>query len=182
MNDPDFSSSIPGQGRPGEGPGGSTTSVVPVINGGGGSSSSAVPVTIFALIVLLTLWILLAPRLIAAWNRGSRRTPRDRVVSAWHRACHSLSLAGAPPMGGETPLEYVYTAELATGVGDITLRELAVQVTRAVYSTSKMDDTIATRCETLESEVDARCRPLIPWKLRLRALVDPRMMRRRLLG
>jgi hypothetical protein len=131
-------------------------------------------------VVLAVLWVLLAPRLIAAMTARGHRSPRDRVIGAWHRACHELSLAGAPPVGGATPLEYVSTAEQATGVNDQLLRELAAQVTRTVYSRGEPDDRVAQRCETLEHEVTARCKDIIPWSVRLRGMVDPRMMRRRL--
>jgi hypothetical protein len=104
------------------------------------------------------------------------------VVTAWHRACHSLVLAGAPPVAGATPLEYADAAEVATGVDHRTLRELAVQVTRAVYAPAGVDDVVASRCETLEAEVDAMCRTRTPLMVRVQCLVDPRLMRRRLAG
>jgi transglutaminase-like putative cysteine protease len=179
--DPAASSTVPGQGRPG-GPGASTTVPVIAAGSGGGKGSSTVPLLLFGLIVLGVIWVLLAPRVIAALARRGHRNPRDRVVTAWHRACHSLSMAGAPPMSGATPLEYADVAELATGVDHRTLRELAVQVTRAVYAPAGVDDVVATRCETLESEVDAMCRTRTPLSLRLRAMVDPRMMHRRIAG
>ncbi len=174
------STSRPTDGRPQ--PGASTTTVVPAIASSGGSSgtSSSVAVLLLSLVVLAVLWVLLAPRVIAAMTARGHRSPRDRVIGAWHRACHELSLAGAPPVGGATPLEYVATAEQATGVNDQLLRELAAQVTRCVYSRGEPDDRVAERCETLEHEVTARCKDIIPWSVRLRGMVDPRMMRRRL--
>ena len=70
----------------------------------------------------------------------------------------------------------------ATGVDEGILRELAVQVTRAVYSPKGVDEVVATQCERLEDEVDAMCKLRIPFALRVRALLDPRMMRRRIAG
>jgi hypothetical protein len=57
-----------------------------------------------------------------------------------------------------------------------------VQVTRAVYSPATFGEALAVRCETLEAEVNARCRSITPWSLRLRGLVDPRLMRQRIVG
>ncbi len=167
-------------GRPGAS---STTAVAAVANGGGSSgASSAVAVVLLGAVVLLVLWVLLLPRIFSAVTRPRHRSPRDRVIGAWHRACHELSLAGAPPVGGATPLEYVHAAKAATGVSDATLRELAAEVTNAVYSRGEPDDRAAARCETLESEVSIRCRSITPWAVRLRGMVDPRMMRQRLVG
>lgn len=182
-SDPDTSSTLPGGG--GVGPGtGSTTTTVPVATSGSGGTSGGgtVALVVFGAVVLFVLWVLLAPRAIAALTRRGQRNPRDRVVTAWHRACHSLALAGAPPVSGATPLEYADTAEVATGVDHRTLRELAVQVTRAVYAPTSVDDVVATRCETLEAEVDAMCRTRTPLIVRMRCMVDPRLMRRRLAG
>jgi transglutaminase-like putative cysteine protease len=170
----------PTDGRPQ--PGVTTTVARPGVATGKGTSgsSSSVAVILLSLIVLAVLWVLLMPRLLAAMTRRGHRSPRERVISAWHRSCHELSLAGAPPVGGRTPLEYVAAAEQATGVNDQLLRELAQQVTRAVYSRGEPDDRVAERCETLEHEVTERCKEIVPWSVRLRGMIDPRMMRRRL--
>jgi hypothetical protein len=141
-----------------------------------------IPLVLLGGVVLLVLWILLAPRVIAVLQRPRSRTPRDRVIGAWQRACHVMNVAGAPPVGGATPIEYARAAEAAVGVSHVTVRELAVQVTRAVYSPAQFDEQVAERCETLEDDIDAFCRTITPWRLRLRALVDPRMMRRRIAG
>jgi hypothetical protein len=182
VRDPDRepTTSRPTDGRPN--PGASTTTAAPVVATSGGSTgaSSSVAVVLVSLVLLVVLWVLLAPRVIAAMTRRRQHTPRDRVIAAWHRVCQELALAGAPPVGGATPLEYVTAAEQATGVNDQLLRELAVQVTRAVYSRGEPDERVAQRCETLEREVTERCKGIIPTSVRLRGMVDPRMMRRRL--
>jgi transglutaminase-like putative cysteine protease len=183
INEPGITTTVPGGGRPGTGgPNGSSTTLPPVSAGGGGSGSSVIPLVLLGGVVLLVLWILLAPRVIAVLQRPRSRTPRDRVIGAWQRACHVMTVAGAPPVGGATPIEYARAAEAAVGVSHVTVRELAVQVTRAVYSPAQFDEQIAERCETLEDDIDAFCRTITPWRLRLRALVDPRMMRRRIAG
>lgn len=184
VRDPNASSPSTTQGggpNPDGRPDGSNTTAVPAVanSGRGGGPSTTIAMVLLGAVVLLVLWVLLAPRILAASAGPRRRTPRDRIIGAWHRACHELSLAGAPPVGGATPLEYVRSAEQATGVSDTTLRELAAQVTRAVYSRGEPDDRVAVRCETLESEVVTRCRSITPWSVRLRGMVDPRMMRRR---
>lgn len=182
VNDPDSSTTLPGgPGRPGEGVGNASTTLPP-LSPRGSSGSSPVPVILFGLIIGLTLWILIAPRVIAVWHRPRSRAPRDRVVAAWHRACHELMMAGAPGVGGETPMEYARTVERSTGVSHVTVRELAVQVTRAVYSSANFDESVALRCETLESDIDAFCRTITPWRLRLRGMVDPKLMRKRIAG
>jgi transglutaminase-like putative cysteine protease len=170
-----------GQGRIVD-PDSTTTLVAPSIAGGGGSGGSTMALLLFGAVVALALWVLLAPRVIALFIRRRHRDPRDRVVTAWYRACHSLTMAGAPPVAGATPLEYADTAEVATGVDHRTLRELAVQVTRAVYAPAGVDYFVATRCETLEAEVDAMCRTRTPMMMRARSMVDPRLIRRRLAG
>ena len=183
INEPGITTTVPGGGRPGEGgPGAGSTTLPPVSNSGGSSDSSIIPFVLLGGVVLLVLWILLAPRVIAALQRPRSRAPRDRVIAAWQRACHVMNVAGAPPVGGATPIEYARTAEASVGVSHVTVRELAVQVTRAVYSPAAFDETAAARCETLEDDIDAFCRTITPWRLRLRALVDPRMMRRRIVG
>ena len=133
-------------------------------------------------LLLLSAWIVFAPRIVRSLSQRHHHSHRDRVIGAWQRALGSLSLAGSPAVGGATPLEYAHLAEAATGVDHRTLRELAVQVTRAVYSLRDIDEEVARRCEMLSSEVESVCRERTPLSLRLRALVDPRLMRRRFAG
>jgi Flp pilus assembly CpaF family ATPase len=91
-------------------------------------------------------------------------------------------MAGAPEVGGSTPLEYADIAVATTGVDQGILRELAVQVTRAVYAPGNVDDSVADQCDRLVDEIDAMCKPRIPFGVRLQALVDPRMILRRIAG
>jgi transglutaminase-like putative cysteine protease len=179
VRDPNSSTTVPGAGRP---VGNGTTTTAAPATAGGNSGSGWVPLALFVLVIGGVLWVLLAPRAIAALARRRANTPRDRVIVAWHRACAALTLAGAPPVGGATPLEFAQRAEEAVGVSHHSIRELAVQVTRAVYSSAGFGEATAARCETLVDEIDARCRTITPWPLRLKALVDPRLMRQRIEG
>jgi len=179
--DPDSSTTVPGGGRPGSATT-TTTTLAPAKAVGTGPNGSFVPLVVFALIVLIALWVLLAPRVFGAWHARRGRTARDRTVAAWYRACHVLSMAGAPDVGGSTPLEYADIAVASTGVDQGILRELAVQVTRAVYAPGTVDDSVADQCDRLVDEIDAMCKPRIPFGVRLQALVDPRMILRRIAG
>ncbi|MBP9052854.1 MAG: transglutaminase domain-containing protein [Ilumatobacteraceae bacterium] len=176
--DPDAATTVPGGGRPGS-TGVTTTAVAGSVGGGSTSSGSGLPWVVAGLITALLAWMLIAPRIIRSVGRRHQHSARERVIGAWQRTLGTLSLAGAPPVAGETPLEYAATAERATGADHRALRELAVHVTRAVYSTRDIDEQAATRCELLSSEIDSVCRDRTPTSVRLRALVDPRLMRRR---
>jgi len=180
-NTPTTFRNIDGNGGPGNGKG-STTSVRVAAAGGGGSGSSAVPLVLFGLVALLTLWVLLAPRVMAAWFGREQRSTRERVIAAWHRACYALRSAGAPAVGSATPLEYAATPELEGWVDHHALNELAVQVTRAVYAPGEFDAGMAARCEELEAEVDSMCRAVTPWRQRIWSAIDPRLVRRRYTG
>ena len=134
---------------------------------------------IVGLAVALLAWVLIAPRVIRAMSQRKNNTPRDRVISAWQQTLGALSFAGAPQPKGETPLEYATVAELATGADHRALREMAVHVTRAVYSPRDIDEPTAVRCELLAAEVAGVCRERTPTQVRVKALFDPRLMRRR---
>jgi hypothetical protein len=179
--DPEASTTVPGGGRPG-GEGGSTTVAALSTTGGSTGSSSGVPLVIAGLAAALLVWMVAAPRVVRAFAHRHDHSERDRVISAWQRTVAILSFAGAPAVAGATPLEYADEAELATGVDHRALRELAVHVTRAVYSPREIDEQAASRCELLSGEIDAICRDRTPTALRLKALVDPRLMRRRIAG
>ncbi len=180
-NTPTTLRNIDGNGGPGTGNGSTTTTIVHAVSSGS-SGSSAVPIALLGLLIAFVLWLLLAPRVVAAWSRRGQQTARERVISAWHRACYALSSAGAPPVGASTPLEYAATPSLEGWVDHHALNELAVQVTRAVYSPNDLDTSVAAHCEALEVEVDSMCRAVTPFAQRVRAAIDPRLMRRRLAG
>ena len=178
--DPDSSTTVPGGGRPG-GTSGNTTTTTANTGAAAGSSSggSAVPLVIAGLAAALLAWVLIAPRVIRSMSQRHNNGPRDRVISAWHQTVGALSFAGAPPPSGETPLEYAAVAEAATGADYRALREVAVHVTRAVYSPRDIDTQTADRCELLANEIAGACRERTPTQVRVKALFDPRLMRRR---
>jgi hypothetical protein len=177
--DPEASTTVPGGARPG-GAGGATTTTSPGSAAGGGSNSgSSVPLVFAGIVAALLAWVVLAPRVIRGFSQRQHHNPRDRVIAAWQQTLGALYFAGAPVVGGETPLEYAAVAERATGADHRALREMAVHVTRAVYAPRGIDEQTAARCELLASEVAAVCRERTPTKVRVQALFDPRLMRRR---
>jgi transglutaminase-like putative cysteine protease len=160
-----------------------TTPTGPASGGGrGDGSTSLVPFVLLGAIVLLSAWVVFAPRVVRARAAHHASNPPERVIGAWHRSLGSLLLAGAPTPAGATPLEYAAVAELATGIDHHVLREMATHVTRAVYSRGEITEATAVRCETLSREVGIICRDRTPTALRLRALIDPRLMRLRYSG
>ncbi|MGB8860487.1 MAG: transglutaminaseTgpA domain-containing protein [Ilumatobacteraceae bacterium] len=178
--DPAASTTVPGGARPGGGA--TTTTVAPSLAGGDSTGGSVVPWVVAGLVAVLVAWVLLAPRVVRSRSRRRAHSERDRVIGAWQRTVGALSFAGGPPVGGTTPLEYADIAERATGADHRALHELAVHVTRAVYSPRNVDEQTANRCELLSNEVAAICRDRTPTSIRLKALVDPRLMRRRFAG
>ena len=179
IGDPAASSTVPGGARPGGGSGVTSTTLGAGSAGGGSGGGSSVPLGIAGLAAALLAWVVFAPRVIRAMSQRQNNTPRDRVIGAWQRTLGALSFAGAPRLAGETPLEYAAIAELATGADHRALREIAVHVTRAVYSPRDIDGQTADRCELLAHEVAGVCRDRTPTQVRLKALFDPRLMRRR---
>jgi transglutaminase-like putative cysteine protease len=173
-----------GTSKPGTGPATTTTTsstVAPLATGSSGGSSWPAVVLIGGLLAIV-LYVLLAPRAIAAWARRAARSPSERVVTAWYRTCHALDLAGAPPVGGSTPHHYAAVASEVIGVDVLMLRELADRVTAAIYAPAPVTEAEATRCEALQHEIDDLCRPRTPWRTRMRELFDPRWMLRRATG
>ncbi len=179
--DPEAATTLPGGGGPG-GEGGTTTVAAVSAAGGSPGPGSGVAWVVAGLIAALLVWMVAAPRVMRLLAHRHDHSQRDRVISAWQRTLATLSFAGAPPVAGATPLEYADQAERSTGVDHRALRELAVHVTRAVYSPRDIDEQAATRCELLSGEIDAICRNRTPTSVRLKALVDPRLMRRRFAG
>lgn len=177
--DPAASTTVPGGGRPGGVGGATTTTLSAGTQGGGSSSSSTVPLVMLGLTAAVLAWVVFAPRVIRALSQRQNNTPRERVISAWQQTLGALSFAGAPPPKGETPLEYANIAEFATGADHRALREMAVHVTRAVYSPRDIEEHAAVRCELLAAEVAGVCRDRTPTPVRVKALFDPRLMRRR---
>jgi len=163
-----------------------TTTVAASVGGDTGQSdtSGGVP---FALVLALLaglalVWMLVAPIVVRRRAHRHDATDADRVVGAWQRTLGALSLAGAPAVGGATPLEYAGLAERATGADQRAVQELASHVTRAVYASSTIDHATVQRCDLLAKEIDGICRQRIATKTKLRMLFDVRLMRRRWAG
>jgi transglutaminase-like putative cysteine protease len=156
-----------------------TTQPRPSVGSGDRSSGATPALLLFGAAVALMAWMVLAPRAVGWWARRRRRSTEERVAVAWRQACAALRLAGAPAVAGSTPLEYADISEQATGVDHRTIRELAVNVTRATYSPGAVTEGVASRSETLGNEIDVMCRQRTPIGLRARAMVDPRMMLQR---
>ena len=146
------------------------------------NSTSAIPFALLGIAAALLAWIVFAPRVVRARAARHAHNPAERVISAWHRSLGALLLAGAPNPAGATPLEYATVAERSTGIDHHVLREIATHVTRAVYSRGAITEQAAVRCETLCHEVANVCRDRTPTSLRLKALIDPRLMRLRYAG
>ena len=112
------------------------------------------------------------------WSRRREPSPADRVTSAWAATVRSLALAGAPRVGGATPLEYAKSVD----VGKAETVEIARLVTRAVYSPRGVDNSAADRSELLRSEVDAACRTRMSLITRVLDHLDPRSAWERITG
>jgi hypothetical protein len=94
----------------------------------------------------------------------------------------SLAIAGAPPLEGQTPLEYAVDVERELGVDHRSLGELARYVTRAVYSPAGVGEPAAFRAAVLRTHLDEASQAMLPWWSRVRCRMDPRLVRRRLIG
>jgi len=127
------------------------------------------------------LWAWLMPGLVRRFTRVGV-TPSEQVISAWHGTVGSLQLAGAPSPAGCTPLEYARTIEQEMAVDVRSLTELARFVTRAVYAPEGVGEPAALRAAVLRTHLDEAARGIMPWHARLWARIDPRLVRRRLVG
>jgi hypothetical protein len=146
-------------------------------NHGGSRSSSGTGILVAALVAAVAAWALFMPRVARSWRRGTAREPQDRVVAAWRRSVGVMRLAGAPVVGGATPMEYARTAQASTGVDVHLLGELAHAVTRAIYSPIGVDETAAARSEQLEHQIGEICHTRIPLTTRILSRLDPRVAR-----
>lgn len=158
-----------------------TTTVAPAAGGSGSDSSSTPPIMpiLGALLAVALVWALVVPRVVRGMARRHHDSAAARIISAWQRTLGTLSLVGAPEVRGATPLEYAAAAERSTGADHRALRELAVNVTKAVYSANAVDSTIADRCDVLADQIDSSCHERIDLATRVRLLFDIRLMRRR---
>jgi transglutaminase-like putative cysteine protease len=154
---------------------GSTTPRKPLTKKSDGSPRGLI---IAAILLLILAWFVGMPRVLNRWSRRRVRDPADRVTSAWAATVRSLTMAGAPRVGGSTPLEYAKSVD----VGKAETVEIARLVTRAVYSPRGVDNGAADRSELLRSEVDAACRVRMSMITRLLDHLDPRSAWGRITG
>lgn len=154
---------------------GSSIPKKPLTNQSDGTSGGLI---IAAILLVLAAWFVGMPRVLNRWSRRRERDPADRVTSAWAATVRSLALAGAPRVGGATPLEYAKSVD----VGKAETVEIARLVTRAVYSPRGVDTSAADRSELLRSEVDAACRTRMSLITRVLDHLDPRSAWERITG
>jgi len=109
-------------------------------------------------------------------------SPSEQVIAAWHGSVGTLQLAGAPPQGAATPLEYARVVEREIGIDGRSLTELARFVTRAVYAPDGVREPAALRAAVLRTHLDETATELMVWPMRLWSRIDPRLARQRLVG
>jgi hypothetical protein len=145
---------------------------------GGGTSTGT---WIFLGILAIGGWMWLMPRTVRRFTpRG--RSPAEQVVQAWHATIGALVMAGAPAPSGATPLEYAVRIEREFGVDHRSLHELARFVTRAIYSPAGVGEPAALRAAVLRTQLEDTARDMMPWYMRVLGRLDPRLVRRRLVG
>lgn len=137
-------------------------------------------------------WILLVAAVVGLWawampallRRLVRQggSPTEQVITAWHGTVGALQLAGAPPPGGATPVEYADRVERELPVDHRALVELARFVTRAIYAPGGVGEPAALRAAVLRTHLDHSARELMPWYKRVWSRLDPRLVRQRLVG
>lgn len=156
---------------------------VPAGSSSGGSSGGGMTSTGWVVLALLAAgaWMIAMPHVVRRFTlRGT--TPSEQVITAWHGTVGALTLAGAPPAPGATPLEYARKVERELGVDHRSVTELARFVTRAIYSPAGVGEPAALRAAVLHTQLDEASATLMPWTTRLAARFDPRLVRQRLIG
>lgn len=163
-------------------PGGTATSV-PMLTGGDDGPTGGTDIGRWVVLALLAgvAWVVLMPGLVR------RMTPRatdwaGQVVDAWHGAVGALVIAGAPPPGGATPLEYARLVERELGIDGRPVAELGRFVTRAVYSPNGVAEPTAMRAAVLRTQIVEASDERLRWTQRLWSRIDPRLIRQRLVG
>lgn len=157
-----------------------TTTLPPVVASTEGGGPGPFGWFVIALLAL-GAWAYGMPLLVRRFTRTGE-TPTDQVITAWHGTVGALQLAGAPPPGGATPVEYANRVEHQLPVDHRSLMELARFVTRAIYAPGGVGEPAALRAAVLRTHLDQAARELMPWYKRLWARVDPRLVRQRLVG
>ena len=161
-----------------------TTSTTVARSGGtssSGPSAGGPALWILGALAALGAWAVLMPLAVRRFTRRGT-TPTEQVIDAWHGTVGALQLAGAPPPGGATPIEYARRVEHDLAVDHRSLVELARFVTRAIYAPSGVGEPAALRAAVLQNHLDTTSRELMPWYVRLWSRLDPRLVRQRLVG
>ncbi|MEO6124618.1 MAG: transglutaminaseTgpA domain-containing protein [Ilumatobacteraceae bacterium] len=132
---------------------------------------------VMTLIVVVGAWLIGMPKVLAKLRERRRsKNPLVMITDSWERAARSLTLIGLGPHVGETPIEHARRVGDAAGVGNRTLRDLAVSATTATYG-ERGDNTTALRCVGLAEQVvhSVKSRLSVPQKVV--NFVDPRRVR-----
>ena len=164
-------------------PRGATPTTAPRIaavgSDGGGGTGTGLWITLG--IAAIVAWMVWMPALVRRFTRTGT-TPAQRVINAWNGATGALQLAGAPPPGGSTPIEYANIVGREFAIDHRSLNELARFVTRATYAPDGVGEPAAMRSAVLRTHLDESSRDLLPWYTRVLCRLDPRMVRLRLVG
>jgi transglutaminase-like putative cysteine protease len=153
------------------------TTAAPTVSGSSQGSGSDTVLWVLGALALAAAWVAFMPRLARSWRRRGAGSPQERVVSAWRRSLGAMRLAGAPAIGGATPIEYSREVEHSIGIDLFLVGELARTVTRAVYAPDGIDAEAAKQSELLEYQISELCQTRIPLSTRVLARIDPRIAR-----
>lgn len=162
---------------------GGTGTTVPTLAGGDDGPRGGIEVGGWVLLGLLAAaaWVALMPGVVRRLTpRGTDRAAQ--VIDAWHGAIGALVIAGAPPPGGATPLEYARLVERELGIDGRPIAELGRFVTRAVYSPAEVAEPTAMRAAVLRTQIVEASDERLGWAQRLWCRIDPRLIRQRLVG
>lgn len=169
--------------EPGIGSGASVTTVAPSSIAAKPASDDGISTTGWVVLALFGLgaWMVLMPLAVRRFTSVSS-TPTGRVIDAWHGTIGSLQLAGAPEPIGASPIEFAHLIEQRMPIDHRSLNELARFVTRAIYAPAGVGEPVALRAAVLRTHLDQTAMQITPWRTRIMMRIDPRLVRRRLVG
>ncbi len=124
-------------------------------------------------------WLLAMPELVRRRRRARYGPdPADRILAAWHEAERAMSRVGAGHDPGlPAPSVAQSCANLhARTVDARAVARLADQVTVAMYSGGEPSPDQVAESEALAAHIRDDCRRALPWRQRLRGLLDPRQV------
>ncbi len=158
-----------------------TATTVPAPAAASRSTSDSVPAWMWwlaAALAAVAIWAAVAPWLLRRWYGRHTGNERDRVITAWYRACGAMELIGATRAAGATPAEFAIASEYSVPIDARPVRDLAERVTTVVYAEREVDPAVAADSERLSNLVMTLCHDVAPWGVRARMRLDPRVMRR----